>query len=164
MQKLRAVCAGAHIMIFSGNLTLEKIQQALAGGALGIVGKMASLEEFRRALVAVSEGRTFFSKEVSALIKELVVHHGRLSIAEGAALSDREKEVLEYLAQGFSSRQIAAQLGVSVHTVANHRSRLMKKTGLHRTAQLSVYAADLGLVKGHVGSANDVMFHESPPV
>ena len=54
--------------------------------------------------------------------------------------------MLCYLAQGLSSKEIASTLGVSVYTVANHRSRLMKKTGLHRAAQLSLYAVRRGLL------------------
>jgi DNA-binding CsgD family transcriptional regulator len=61
-------------------------------------------------------------------------------------LSKKEKLVLSHVAQGFSSKEIAEKMGLSVHTVVNHRSRLMKKTGLRRVAQLSLYAAQAGLI------------------
>ncbi|MCC5022613.1 MAG: response regulator transcription factor [Candidatus Synoicihabitans palmerolidicus] len=50
------------------------------------------------------------------------------------------------LAEGLSSKEIAAKLGLSMHTVVNHRSNLMRKTGLHRVAQLSRYAVEIGLL------------------
>ncbi|MDD2764353.1 MAG: response regulator transcription factor [Opitutaceae bacterium] len=153
--KLREACAGARVMIFSGNLNPQIVQRVLAVGVLGIVGKTSTLDEFRRALLAVAEGKTYFSRDISAVVKDLVVRPQWSPLDCQGGLSRREKTVLGYLAQGLSSREIASQLGVSVYTVANHRSRLMKKTGLHRATQLSLYAAELGLVGTHVDLARN---------
>jgi DNA-binding NarL/FixJ family response regulator len=143
LEKLEPVCPRARVLVFSGNLTPGVIKQVLAAGAFSLVGKSVSLDEFRIALLAVAANRTYFSAEISTAIKNLVT-------AEPAVrrprLTRREEVVLGYLAQGLSSREIAALLGVSVYTVANHRSRLMKKTGLHRAAQLSLYAERHGLL------------------
>ena len=65
----------------------------------------------------------------------------------GPPLSRRELAVLQYIAQGLSSRQIAAKMELSQNTITAFRSRLMKKTGLHSTAKLVLYAARLGLVR-----------------
>jgi len=94
----------------------------------------------------VAAGRTYFSPEIAGQIKDLVVASGSTPAVSPVRLTRREETVLCGLAQGLSTKQIASALGVSMHTVANHRSRLMRKTGLHRAAQLSLYAERRGLL------------------
>ncbi len=147
-QKLRAVCPSTRTVIFSGHLQPEVVQEALAAGACSLIDKTATLDEFRAALLAVAVGRTYFSPEIAAQVKSLVVEPRDAGAAGRVRLSLREETVLRGLAQGLSTKEIAAALGVSTHTVANHRSRLMRKTGLHRAAQLSLYAARRGLLGG----------------
>ena len=65
----------------------------------------------------------------------------------GARLTEREKTVMQGIARGLSSKEISAELSLSIHTVVNHRTRLMRKTGLRGVAQLSRYAVQLGLVE-----------------
>ena len=76
------------------------------------------------------------------LIKDLVCR----TSGPTTKLTPREKDILRHIAEGLSSKEIAAKLGISVHTVLNHRSRVMQKTGLLPVAQLSLHAARLGLV------------------
>ena len=68
-------------------------------------------------------------------------------VEEKTALSDRELEVLRYLAEGLTSKAIAAKLGISVRTVGNHRARITQRTGLGSIAQLTLHAARLGLLQ-----------------
>jgi DNA-binding NarL/FixJ family response regulator len=146
LDRLCSICRDARILVFSGNLTPTMIRQVLDAGPHSLVGKGVTLEEFRRALQAVAAGQTYFSPEIAADIRSMVVTP-RPSIQPGRrTLSAREEEVLGCLARGMSSREIAIALGLSPHTVANHRSRLMRKLGLHRVAQLSLYAASQGLL------------------
>lgn len=135
----------ARILIFTGNLNAAAMRGALAAGVLGVVEKMAPLEIFRSALQSVAIGQTYFGPLAGELIKGLVSRNssGHQGISE---LTKREKTVLCLVAQGMSSKEIADKLGVSVHTVINHRSNLMKKTGLRRVAQLSLFAAQSGLI------------------
>lgn len=147
LERLSAVCRSARILVFSGNLTPATIRQVLAAGSYSLIGKGATLDEFRRALQAVAAGRTYFSPEIAANIRSLVVAPAGDTAAGTVRLSAREECVLGCLARGMSSREIARQLGLSQHTVANHRSRLMRKIGLHRIAQLSLYAASRGLLE-----------------
>lgn len=144
LERLKEVCPSARILIFSGNLTPGLIRQVLAAGSHSLVGKGATLDEFRNALKAVAAGNTYYSPEIAAEIRSLVVTP---SSSGTVRLSAREEAVLVCLARGMSSREIARQLGLSPHTVANHRSRLMRKLGLHRVAQLSLYAASRGLLE-----------------
>lgn len=145
LQELRSVCPRARMLVFSGNLWPAGIRAALAGGVLGIVDKMAPLEVFRAAVQAVAAGRTYFSPLVSEQIKQLVSRRPAEN-PQPIVLSEREKTVLAYTAEGLSSKEIAATLGISAYTVANHRANLMRKIGVRRAAQLSLYAAQMGLV------------------
>lgn len=146
LEKISKLCPKARVVIFSGNLTPDIIKQVLAAGTYSLISKSATLGEFRSALLAVAAGQTYFSPDVSGAIKGLVVNPPSPSQPGQSKLTRREESVLCYLVQGLSSKEIASALGVSVYTVANHRSRLMKKTGLHRAAQLSLYAVRRGLL------------------
>jgi DNA-binding NarL/FixJ family response regulator len=146
MLELRAACGGAKVMIFSGHLPAAAIQRALAAGAHGLVEKTAPLGEFREALQAVGSGQVYFSRAASEAIRQLVNLKPPRAV-RGVRLTEREKTVMQGIARGLSSKEISAELSLSVHTVVNHRTRLMKKTGLRGVAQLSRYAVQLGLVE-----------------
>ena len=146
MIELRAACTGARIMIFSGHLQAATIRQALSSGAHGLVEKTAPLGEFREALQALGSGQVYFSRKASEAIRNLVNLKPPCA-GRGARLTEREKTVMQGIARGLSSKEISTELSLSVHTVVNHRTRLMKKTGLRGVAQLSRYAVQLGLVE-----------------
>ncbi|MEJ1971996.1 MAG: response regulator transcription factor [Lacunisphaera sp.] len=153
LPRLRHAGRDARVLIFSGNLTPANVRRVLAVGAFSLIGKSATLEEFRQALHTVAEGRTYFSPEIAATIRSLVATSRGRPIGGGQRLTGREEAVLIHLARGLSSKEIGATLGLSPHTVANHRNRLMRKIGLHRVAQLSVYAARQGLIEGDTVAA-----------
>jgi DNA-binding NarL/FixJ family response regulator len=142
LDDLRLACGSARVIIFSGHLNSASIRHALASGVHGLVEKMAPLDEFREAIRMVSSGNVYFCRSVSEEIRTMV----NLKATKTARLTEREKHVLQAIADGFSSKEISARLGISVHTVVNHRTRLMKKTGLRGAAQLARYATQIGLV------------------
>ena len=145
LNELNEIRPKPRILIFTGNMSPAVMRGALAAGVLAVVEKMASLEIFRAALMSVGAGQTYFGPLAGDIIKGLVSRSSGEKPGT-VELTKRETTVLQYVSQGLSSRQIAEKLGLSVHTVINHRSNLMKKTGLHRVAQLSLYAAQTGLV------------------
>ena len=98
----------------------------------------------RDALQAVSEGRIYFSPFVSGQIKD-IVNQGVTAAKPAITLSQRERAVLRHLAEGLSAREIGELLGISRYTVVNHRANIMRKLGLRGAAQLSLYAAQLGV-------------------
>jgi DNA-binding NarL/FixJ family response regulator len=146
MTKLRARGDLPKVLVCSGNLTSEVVRQALEIGAVGLIDKTAQIEEFRSALFAVASGRTYFCSEVAAKMKRLVIDQPALDVPRRRRLTRREQTVLSYVVQGLTSREIAETLGVSFYTVANHRSRLLRKFGLHRATQLSLYATRRNLL------------------
>lgn len=144
LNDLMALRKDARVMIFTGSLSVPAMRGAITAGVLGVVEKMASLDVFRAGLQAVAAGQPYYGPQAGRLIRELV---SRPEEATGQAeLTKREKTILCHVAQGLSSREIASKLGLSVHTVINHRTNLMKKTGLRRVAQLSLFAAQTGLI------------------
>lgn len=143
--ELKAACPEARFMIFSGNLSQASVKAVLNAGVHAVVGKASPLEEFREALHAITAGQTYFGSQVRDMIKDIVTRSGSPNQGNHA-LTPRELTVLRGIAEGMSSKEMAEQLGVSVNTIVNHRSSVMKKTGLHRVAQLSLYAAQIGLV------------------
>lgn len=146
LERIAAACPQARILVFSGNLTQHTIRRVLASGPHSLVSKGATLDEFRQALEAVAGGRTYYSPDTAAIIRSIVVNRTDKGPAEEPRLSAREESVLACLAQGKTIREIAAALGLSRHTVANHLSRMRRKTGLKRIAQLSLYAASHGFL------------------
>lgn len=144
---LRSVCPQSKVLVFSGNLSASAIRGAFSAGASGFVEKAGSLAEFRAAMQAMVTGQTYFGAHTSSVIKNLVCRNAPVP----SELTARERVILRHIAEGLSSREIASKLGISVHTVLNHRSRVMQKTGLHRVAQLSLHAARLGLIEESPG-------------
>jgi DNA-binding NarL/FixJ family response regulator len=147
LRQIRTLCPASRVVVFSGNLSGPIIRSALMAGVTGIIGKGAELDEFKSAIRTVGAGRTFLCAQTSETVR-LMVHTTLVTSDKPAALSQREQTVLRHIASGLSSREIAAKLGLSCYTVSNFRSKLSKKTGLHRTAQLSRYAAEIGLIDG----------------
>jgi DNA-binding NarL/FixJ family response regulator len=162
LNDLSSIRPQPRILIFTGSLNPSAMRGALAAGVLGVVEKMASLDIFRAALKSVAAGQTYFGPLAGDIIKGLVSRDKEAKTVT-FELTKREKTVLQYVAQGLSSRQIAEKLGLSVHTVINHRSNLMKKTGLHRVAQLSLYAVQSGLI-GETTASQEAESEDNPPM
>ena len=119
------------------------LRSLMDAGASGYVLKRSAASELVRALEVVSEGGTYLD---SSLAGQLVSRLGqrRTSLAPSAALSEREREVVRYVAHGHSNKEIAAKLDVSVKTVETYRYRAAEKLGLHSRADLVRYAIDQG--------------------
>jgi two-component system response regulator NreC len=116
------------------------VLRMLAAGASGYLLKNAAAEELVRALRAAVAGRTYLSPEIAGLVVE--------SLRERSApdeLSSREREVLQLLAEGRTSKEIAVQLHVAVTTVETHRRQIMAKVNLHSIAELTKYAIREGI-------------------
>ena len=147
--ELRAACPRARVLIFSGHLRPAIMREAMLSGAYGLIEKTATLDEFQQALRAVGSGQVYFSRFASEVIRR-IVNRDPSMLARSVKLTDREKAVLRSIADGHSSKEISTRLGISRHTVVNHRARLMKKTGCKGVARLARYAIQIGLVNDMV--------------
>jgi two-component system response regulator NreC len=118
------------------------IIRALAAGAQAYLLKDATDEDLLPAIRAVAAGKRFFSPAVTAV---LVEDYLRQLQARGLTdsyhlLTDREKQVLQLLAEGRSNKEVATLLELSLSTVETHRGNLMQKLNLHNTAEIVLYA------------------------
>jgi len=122
------------------------VTRMLSAGAAGYVLKDAGSEEVAGAIRTVAAGKVYLSPVVSTLVvKDYVRCLQAGDLASVPVLTPREREVLQLLAEGRSTREIAGELHVSVKTVETHRRDTMKKLGLHSVAQLTKYAVREGL-------------------
>jgi DNA-binding NarL/FixJ family response regulator len=132
------------VLVFSANTTELAVREALGAGARGYIEKMASFSEFTAALTAVAAGETYIGPAITQTMRRLIASPERT--APDMELSVRERDVLRFLAEGLSSKEIAERLGLSPRTVENHRASISRRTGLRSVAQLTLHAVRLGLV------------------
>lgn len=134
------------VLILSMHSDSEHVRRMMQAGARGCVGKEASTEELTRAIEVVCRGEAFFSSNIA---REALNHlvRGKAAVVPGPeSLTAREKQVLILIAQGFSNKEIAHDLGVGVRTVETHRERIMRKLDIHGVAGLTKFAVVHGLV------------------
>jgi DNA-binding NarL/FixJ family response regulator len=129
-------------MVFSGTRNRALLLAGLRCNPHGFVHKTESLDVLREALGAVAEGKIFFGAFATALADEAV---GRSGLTPD--LPPQQRVVLQLVAEGHSTKQIASRMALSPKTVDNYRSRLMEKLGLRDVASLTMYAVREGLVE-----------------
>ena len=116
------------------------ITQMIQNGASGYLIKSASKEEIEEAILSVHEGKLYMSLDISLSAFD------KQEINNVPILSSREKEVLDLIADGFTNRQIAEKLFLSLHTVDSHRKNLLTKFGINNTASLIKLAAKYNML------------------
>ena len=119
--------------------------RTLQSGARGYAVKDTSPEELVKAIETVNAGGTFFSPEITRLALNQFVQGAREG-TDLAELTKREREVLLLVAEGFSNKEIANNLGLGIRTVETHRERIMRKLGVHSVAGLTRLAIAKGLI------------------
>lgn len=136
------------ILILSMYSNDAYVRKAFEIGAKGYILKNAIEVDLTRAVLALAEGGAYMSPGVSNLVIESLKAGSFEDTSQDAyeRLTLREKEVLQLIAQGKSNKEIAVLLNISVNTVAVHRAHVMETLGLHRTAELVLYAVKRGLI------------------
>jgi len=137
---------GIRVLILSMHQNEEYVRQALRHGAMAYLLKDAAPMELELALTAVLRGETYLSPAVSKGVVHDYVQRLRDEQQPGDSLSPRQREVLQLIAEGLSTKDIARRLDLSVKTVDTHRSQLMKQLDIHEVAGLVRYAMRAGLV------------------
>ncbi|HLO30376.1 MAG TPA: response regulator transcription factor [Anaerolineales bacterium] len=126
----------------------EYFFKMLEAGASGYVPKRAAPEELITAIRAASTGQVYLYPSLAKLLVRDFLDGGRApSGPTSSDLTDREQQVLAYLAEGASNEEIAASLVISPKTVARHRENIMRKLNLHSRAELVRYAIRKGIIK-----------------
>jgi DNA-binding NarL/FixJ family response regulator len=134
------------ILIFSGHENPVLIREMLEAGAHGFVEKTAGLIELKKGLETVANGGTYFGPAVSGLLRNVVANPSVTTTTKDF-LTPREREILQLVAESYSTKEIAQKLNISVKTVDNHRTNLMRKLDLHNVASITRYAMQIGLIE-----------------
>ncbi|HET7697020.1 MAG TPA: response regulator transcription factor [Vicinamibacterales bacterium] len=136
------------VLILSMHADEAYITQALQAGAKGYLLKDSADTDLIRAVTDVADGRSFFSPAVAkVMLDDYVRHLADKGIADRyEALSEREREIFQLIAEGHSNKGIADLLSISPTTVETHRARILQKLDLHSTAEIVLYAVRRGVI------------------
>ena len=136
------------VLILTMHTNEEYIFQFLQAGAAGYLVKQSAPQDLVSAIRAVDQGDCFLSPSISKTIIEEFVRHNKANYSEDSfnTLTDREREVLQLIVEGFSNKEIGEQLHISLKTVGVHRINLMHKLNIHNVTELTKYAIRKGII------------------
>ena len=143
---IRRKSPGTRVVMMSQHDTGSYVQSALREGACGYVLKTAASDELLAALRAAMENKCFLSPEVAQTVVESFTQPTRDVESPLDGLTGREREILQLIAEGLSSKEVATRLSISVRTVESHRSAVMGKLGVHKVAGLVRFAIREGMI------------------
>jgi len=148
-RQLKAEHPEMSVVALSMHADRRYVSEMLAAGASGYLLKDSAFEELTQAIRAVASGQMFLSKGVSGTVLDDYIRRLTETTSNtptgGRALSPREREVLQLIAEGASTKEAAARLHLSVKTVETHRRQIMDKLGIYNIAGLIKYAVREGL-------------------
>ena len=144
--RVRAECPAVKVVILSMHANEEYVVQALAAGAVGYLLKDAATTELDHALEAVARGETYLSPAISARVIASYLSRVGAAASVRDPLTRRQKEILQLVAEGHSTKAIAFRLTISVKTVEAHRAQIMERLHIHDVAGLVKYAMRIGLI------------------
>ena len=146
--RIKHRCPDVRILVLSMHANEEYVLQVLRSGASGYLLKDSATEELVKGIESVNEGEAYLSPRIS---KTVIADYVRRTDAEDQRaphemLTPREREILQLVAEGHTSKEIAEQLHLSIKTVETHRANLMDKLDIHNRAGLIRYAIRAGLI------------------
>jgi DNA-binding NarL/FixJ family response regulator len=133
----------ARVIALSMHSAQDFIQNMMRSGARGYLTKDCEFKELLRAVHSVYQGQSYLCPGVAGVVIESYVRRNNNSA--GSHLTDRERDVLRYVAEGLSTKKIAANMNVSTKTVETHRRQIMRKLDIFSVPQLTKYAIRQGL-------------------
>lgn len=136
---------GIKVIGLSMNADQRYVMAMFKAGAAGYLLKNGASDELIRAVRAVAADLTYVSPSIAAAVVDRAVAPPLVTATARKALSPREREVLQLLAEGNASKEIASRLNLSVATVESHRRQIVEKLDIHSIAQLTKYAIREGL-------------------
>jgi two-component system response regulator NreC len=143
-REVQAASPQTRVVLLSMHSEDQYVRSALEGGIHGYVLKSKASKDLVQAIRDVSRGLYYMSPEISQTIIDS--YRGR-SESPSPTLSARERQVLQLVADGKTTKEVATILGISVKTADTHRSRIMKKLDIHDVASLVRYAVRAGMVQ-----------------
>ncbi len=134
------------VVVLTMHAGREYVARAMKGGADAYLLKDSAVQDLVTAIEAVVDGRRYFSPAIQQLMAELLSGADGMVPSGVQALTDREREVLTWLAKGLSSKEVGERLAISVRTVETHRANLMHKLGVKSVAVLIQVAIREGII------------------
>lgn len=140
-RQIRQLLPKIEVLILTMHDSEELVRETLQAGARGYVLKNDAGWTLVHAVESLSQHRPFFSSRVTAMVLDQYLHPGATKLPDsGGRLSAREREILQLVAEGKSSKQVASTLSISVKTAEAHRSNILRKLNLHSATELVRYA------------------------
>jgi len=146
VRRLKVASSHSKVVILSMHMDVEIATEALRAGASAYVLKHSATDALSKAIWEVLAGRTFVSPRIAREVMTNVTGFSQCGAGLSVQLTQREREVLQLVAEGRTIRGIAAILQIAVRTVVFHKSNIMDKLGLRTTADLTQYAIRTGLI------------------
>jgi DNA-binding NarL/FixJ family response regulator len=147
-RQILSISPQARILILTIHDSEHVVREVLVAGARGFLLKSDAGRDLIAAVEALQEGRTFFTSKVSQMMLDGYLHPTQThSDTEQRVLTPREREVIQLVAEGKTTKEIATTLSLSVKTAETHRTNLMRKLDLHSIADLTLYAVRNGIVQ-----------------
>jgi two-component system response regulator NreC len=147
-RQIKRDCPKVRVLILTVHEQKDYVAQLLVAGADGYIIKRAAGEELIAAIRTVCQGQAFLHPSVTKVVVDDYVK--RLQEGDGPEayriLTQREREVLQLIAEGYTNREMADLLHISIKTVQNHRSKIMSKLDLHDRGELIKYAIQQGII------------------
>jgi DNA-binding NarL/FixJ family response regulator len=143
-RQLVAQMPAIRILALSVHEDASYLQQALHAGAKGYLLKRAAPESLIEAIRTIAGGKTYLDSALNNILIENIVGHEQHTFSDPAILSERETEVLQYIAHGYSNKEIAAQLNLSVRTIETYKNRATEKLGITSRVGIIRYATEQG--------------------
>lgn len=148
IKEVKKLLPDTKILVLTIHKTEEYILPVLKAGADGYVLKNDTQAELMTAIKSVLEGKSYLSPGVSQKVIEGYVEGSKIVKTKSSwdTLTQREREILKLIAEGYKNREIADDLCISIKTVVKHRANLMEKLDLHNVSALTTFAIEKGLV------------------
>jgi DNA-binding NarL/FixJ family response regulator len=145
--RLAALDSAIRVVILSMHTSEEYVLRALRAGCAGYLVKGSAVSELEIAIRAVGRGETYLSPVVSKRVVEDYVSRTGGAADPLDALTPRQREILQLVAEGSTSKDIAQRLGLSQKTIDTHRAQIMERLGVHDLAGLVRFAVRVGLIR-----------------
>ena len=144
--KIRKSCPGVRTIVLSMHANEEYVIQALRAGASGYLSKQAATQELEFALRSVANGESYLSPAISSKVIDRLLNENDGASISPTPLTPRQREILQLVAEGKTTREIASILSISAKTVETHRAQLMERLEIHDLPGLVRYAIRVGLI------------------
>ncbi len=146
-RQIKAQSPDIQILVLTMHRSDEYLFEMLQAGASGYIIKGAETDELIRAVRVVAKGEVFLYPTVTSKLVKEYLELAKAGADTGPVLSPREREIMRLLAEGYSNKEIAEKLVITLSTVYTHRSKLMEKLGLTSPHDLIQYARRTGIIR-----------------